>query len=91
MFETLFTILTRLEATCDCRFEEEDRHFDVTLCDFDGFDSDWCEVMREYKDAEMVDALFKALDRAERTEGDFYVTYYFEDCSLELGFDSFDI
>ena len=47
--------------------------------------------MREYEDAEMVDALFEVLDRAERTEGDFYTTYYFADCSLELGYASYDI
>lgn len=91
MFETLFTILTRLETTGDCSFTEEDGRFDVTLCDFEGFDSNWEEVMREYEDAEMVDALFEVLDCAKRTEGNFYTTYYFTDCSLELGYASYDI
>lgn len=91
MFEMLMMVLTRLETVGDCFFTEEDGHFDVTMCDFEGFDSHWCEVMRDYADEEMVDALFELLDRADRTEGDYYVTYYFEDCDLELGFTSFDI
>lgn len=91
MYEMLTMVLTRLETSGDCSFIEEDGRFDVTLCDFEGFDSNWEEVMREYEDAEMVDALFELLDRAERVEGDFYRTYYFEDCSLELGYTSMDI
>ena len=91
MFEMLMMVLTRLETSDDCTFYEADRHFDVTLCDFDGFDDDWSEVMRDYADQEMVDDLFELLDRADRTEGDFYVTYYFEDCSLTLGYESYDI
>lgn len=91
MFEMLFMVLTRLETSGDCFFSEEDGCFDVTLCDFEGFDDEWEEVMREYEDEEMVDALFELLDRAERVEGNFYRTYYFEDCSLELGYTSMDI
>ena len=91
MFEMLMMVLTRLETSGDCYFTEEEGCFDVTLCDFEGFDEDWDEVMREYEDEEMIDALFELLDRAERTEGDFYVTYFFEDCSLELGYASYDI
>lgn len=91
MFEMLMMILSRLETSGDCILEIEGNHFDVTLCDFEGFDSNWSEVMREYEDEEMVEALFEVLDRAERTEGNYYVTYYFDDCSLELGYTSMDI
>lgn len=91
MIEMLMMVLTRLETSCDCGFDFEDGHFEVTMNDFDGFDADWCEVMREYEDEEMVDALFELLDRAERTEGDMYRTYFFEDCDLTLGYASYDI
>ena len=91
MTEMLMMVLTRLETSGDCYFDFEDGCFDVTMCDFEGFDEDWGEIMRDYEDEEMVGTLFELLDRAERTEGDFYVTYYFEDCSLELGYASFDI
>ena len=91
MFEMLVMVLDRLADSGDCRFSVDGTEFDVTMCDFDGFDDEWDEVMRDYEDEEMVDALFELLDRAERVEGDFYHTYYFEDCTLELGFDSYDI
>ena len=91
MFEMLMMILSRLVTSGDCFFEVEDEHFDVTLCDFDGFDNDWGEIMRDYEDEEMVEALFELLEHADHTEGDYYVTYYFEDCSLELGYTSMDI
>ena len=91
MFETLFTILTRLETTGDCSFTEEDRFFDVTLNDFVGFTDDWDEIYRDYKDAEMVDALFEVLNRADSNDGKFYTTYRFADCSLRLGYSSYDI
>lgn len=91
MFEMIMMILTRLETVGDCTFTVDGTHFDVTLCDFDGFDSHWCEIEREYVDADMIDALYEVLERADRTEGDYYVTYYFTDCSLELGYGSMDI
>ena len=91
MFEMLMMVLSRLATSGDCFFEIEGTHFDVTLCDFEGFDANWCEVEREYVDTEMIDALDELLERADRTEGDYYVTYYFEDCSLELGYTSMDI
>lgn len=91
MTEMLMMVLTRLETSDDCYFDFEDGCFDVTLNDFDGFDNEWSEVDREYQDEEMVDALFELLDRAERVEGDFYRTYYFEDCELTLGYTSMDI
>ena len=91
MIEMLMMILARLETVGDCFFTFEDGHFDVTLCDFEGFDSHWSEIMRDYVDEEMVNALFELLDRAEYTEGDYYVTYFFNDCSLELGYTSMDI
>ena len=91
MFETIFTILTRLETTRDAYFKVEGTRFEITLCDFDGFDANWCEVMREYEDAEMVDALFEVLDRADSVDDEFYTTYYFADCSATVGFTSYDI
>ena len=91
MFEMLMMVLTRLETSGDCTFYEDDHCFDVTMCDFDGFDENWSEIMRDYADQEMVDAFYELLDRADRTECDFYVTYYFEDCTLELGYASYDI
>ena len=91
MFEMLVMVLDRLSDSGDCLFFVDGTEFDVTMCDFEGFDDEWEEVMRDYEDQEMVDAFFELLDRADRVEGDYYRTYYFEDCSLELGYASYDI
>lgn len=65
---------------------------DVTFEDFEGFDDDWDEVMREYDDEEAVDAFIKMLERECVTkEGDFYVTYLFDEFKVKVGYASYDI
>ena len=91
MFETIYTLLTRLETSEDATWYEHDGHFDVTLEDFAGFTADWEEIDRPYADPEMVEAFFEVLDTADSTDEDFYCTYYFTDCSVCLGFASYDI
>lgn len=95
MFEIIYTILTRLETSNDVTGfwepAEGTTHFDVNLNDSEGFDEEWNEIYRNWADSEMVEAFFEVLDTAERTEGDYYVTYYWADCSLTLGYTSYDI
>ena len=64
----------------------------VTVEDFEGFDDEWDEVMRDYTDEELVDAFLDALEeQALRAEGDFYRTYYFDGYAVQLGYASYDI
>ena len=95
MFETIYTILTRLDASEDVlgfwEPAEGSTHFRVDLNDFEGFTDEGEEIDREWSDPEMVEAFYEVLDTAERTEGDYYVTYYWADCSLTLGYTSYDI
>ena len=66
--------------------------YDVTMEDFEGFDDEWDEVMRDYTDEELVDAFLDALEeQALRAEGDFYRTYYFDGYAVQLGYASYDI
>lgn len=73
-----------------------ERHSDgtyvLTLEDFDGFDSNWNEVEREYENEEAVDALLKWLE-ANYTErkSNLYIHYLFPDFRLTLGYASFNI
>lgn len=73
-----------------------ERHSDgtyvLTLEDFDGFDSNWNEVEREYENEEAVDALLKWLE-ANYTErkSNLYIHYVFPDFRLTLGYASFNI
>lgn len=69
-----------------------DDMLDVTFEDFEGFDDDWDEVMREYDDEEAVDAFIEMLERECVTkEGDFYVTYLFDGFKVQVGYASYDI
>ena len=63
----------------------------VTVEDFEGFDDDWHEVMRDY-DEDAVDEVFEALE-AHCTEvvDDFYTDYCFEGFSVRVGYASYDI
>ncbi len=64
----------------------------VDLNDFEGFDKNWSEIMRDYDNSEKVK---QALDTLQRNaiiiEDNFYTTYYFEDCSVIVGYASYEI
>lgn len=76
----------------DVWFDVEDSDIDVTVNDFEGFDDDWSEVMRDYDNPEAVEAFLEMLEeKCVSQEGDFYVVYHFEGFDLQLGFGSFDI
>ena len=65
---------------------------DVTFEDFEGFDDDWDEVMREYDDEDAVDAFIEMLEReCVAKEGDFYATYLFDGFKVKVGYASYDI
>ena len=52
--------------------------------------ADSLQSVIDQKDVE-IDALFEVLDRADSNDDDFYTTYRFADCSLRLGYASYDI
>ena len=64
----------------------------VDLNDFEGFDENWSETMRDYDNPKKVQ---QALDTLQRTaiiiEDNFYTTYHFEDCSVIVGYASYEI
>lgn len=91
MFEIIYTILTRLAQSGDASWSVNDHAFRVDLNDFEGFDDDWSEVMRDYEDPDMVEALMEILDQANDSDGGFYETFFFDDCTLKLGYTSYDI
>ena len=64
----------------------------VTLEDFDGFDSDWSEVFRDYDDEEAVESFLRMLEEeSTSSEGDFYEVYHFDGFDVCLGYASYDI
>lgn len=69
-----------------------DREIHVTLCDFEGFDDDWCEIMRDYDDEQAVEDFLQMLaDECLSSDGDFYEYYEFDGFTVKLGYESFDI
>ena len=90
MFETLMEMLNHLEDCGDVIMFTIGEEIHVDFCDFEGFASDWSEVMRDYEDEDTVDAVFDMLQTCEQ-EGDYYVTYMVEGHKVQVGFTSYDI
>lgn len=63
----------------------------VTVEDFEGFDDNWHEEMRDY-DEDAVDEVFEALEaHCAEVVDDFYTDYYFKGFSVRVGYASYDI
>lgn len=90
--EMMMAAVEALGADASMRYDEEDQILAVTLQDFDGFDDDWCEIMRDYDHPEAVEAFEDMLEAdCESSEGDFYCYYHFDGFTVQLGYASFDI
>ena len=91
-YEMMMTMVEELGEDATYYFDEEDMELDVTLRDFDGFDEDYCEVMRDFDHPELVDAFLDTLSaECVSAEGDFYREYHFDGFTVRLGYSSFDI
>ena len=63
----------------------------VTVEDFEGFDDNWSEVMRDY-DEDAVDEVLEALEaHCAEVVDDFYTDYHFDGFSVRVGYASYDI
>lgn len=69
-----------------------DDSIDVEVNDFEGFDDDWAEIIRDVENGELVDEIYETLKReALSVDEDFYVEFQFEDFSLSWGYASYNI
>lgn len=66
--------------------------YDLTIEDFEGFDKNWNEIIRDYDNEEAVDTLLDWLEAncISKTER-LYIDYVFSDFQVTLGYASFDI
>ena len=88
--EMLTSMFDRIAA--DSWYEVAGSRISLTINDFEGFDEDWCEVEREYEDAEAVrEVLGWLVEHAEQVTGDLYRSYWFGNIEVEVGYTSFDI
>jgi hypothetical protein len=94
MMEKIIAMLEKMSEDVDYRvreIEDEKPELVITVDDFEGFDDDWSEVMRDY-DEEAVDGLIEWLEEhCVSEEGDLYSYYHFEKFDVQLGYTSFDI
>jgi hypothetical protein len=94
MMEIIIAMLEKMSEDVDYRvreIEDEKPELVITVEDFEGFDDDWSEVMRDY-DEEAVDGLIEWLEEhCISEEGDLYSYYQFEEFDVQLGYTSFDI
>ena len=86
-------ITTQLDRILkDAEYSVCNNKISLTIYDFDGFDDDYCEIEREFEDAEAVEQVLEWLEEnADYEEGDFYTYYHFGDIVVEVGYTSFDI
>ena len=76
----------------DALYDVVDRTINVTLRDFDGFDDDWCEIMRDYDNEQAVENFLKMLaNECISFKDNFYKDYKFDGFTVSLGYASFDI
>ena len=94
MMEIIIAMLEKMVEDVDYYVREidgEKPEIVITVDDFEGFDEDWSEIMRDY-DEEAVDGLIEWLEEHCISEdGDFYSYYHFEEFDVQLGYSSFDI
>lgn len=63
----------------------------MTIEDFEGFDSHWSEIMRDYDEDAVEAALAQLAASAIKWCEDFYSCYYFDGFCVEVGYSSYDI
>jgi len=91
MFEEMMKMVQPLVKTNDASFEFYGGRYHLTINDFEGFDDDWNEIMRDY-DEEKVDILLEWLkNHASSVNMDYYELYHFNGFDVEIGFTSYDI
>ena len=94
MMKVIIAMLEKMVEDVDYYVREidgEKPELVITVEDFEGFDEDWSEIMRDY-DEEAVDGLIEWLEEHCISEdGDFYSYYHFEEFDVELGYSSYDI
>ena len=90
---TIKTVTTQLDRISqDSWYDVIGNRIDLTIDDFEGFDSDWSEIYREFVDEKAVGEVLDWLEKnADYIDGNLYHYYHFGDIVVEVGYTSFDI
>ena len=91
MMKTIIKKLEAMNEDVDYMVLSEGTMLRITVNDFEGFDEDWSEIMRDC-DEETIDGLIKWLEENCISEdNDLYSYYEFEGFIVQLGYSSYDI
>lgn len=67
-------------------------HISIDFNDFEGFDANWSEIMRDYDNPVAVKAFEDFLnENALSVDDDFYTDYHFNGFTVTVGYTSYDI
>ena len=78
-------------ASIDVDFEfTKDNFLDVTINDFEWFDEEWNEILREYVNAQAVENVLDFLNQFS-CKGNLYKVYQVDELLVQVSYTSFDI
>ena len=85
-----------MNIICKCEddvaiYERPDGTIQVTVLDFEGFDDDWNEVMRDYDEVAIEQMEDTLAEVANKVESDFYTVYHFDGFKVVIDYTSYDI
>jgi hypothetical protein len=87
-------LLEMLVNACgvDVDMTEIDNTCHIDFNDFEGFDENWDEIMRDYENPQAVSNLINWLnDNCLYCDEEYYTTYDFGDFIVKVGYTSYDI
>ena len=87
--DKLMELLNNASADVDFEFTE-DNFLDVTINDFEGFDEEWNEILRECVNAQAVENVLDFLNQFN-CKGGLYKVYQVDELLVQVGYTSFDI
>lgn len=91
MVERFLELVEMLVACGDVNvWKVSDSSVSLTFEDFEGFDDDWSEIMREYEEPDLVEELEELIEELG-AEGDFYEYLTVNGVEYSIGYASFDI
>ena len=90
IIEMITAQLDRISA--DSWYDVIGNCIDLTIDDFEGFDTNWSETDRDFVNENAVEEVIEWLTKnSDQVEGDFYRYYHFGDIVVKVGYTSFDI
>lgn len=87
--ERFHEVLDVLVEVGDVTVGQLNSYTDLTFEDFEGFDDDWSEVLRDYAKPELVEELEEFIE--EVADGDYYQRFEFDGATYKVGYASFEI